>query len=176
MAHIEASRFANKQVANNNAITANEPRTKVSKSASLCRKCTPQKKNAYPLMMQLMREIKADVAKLQARGYYGDGFWSDGKRLADSVRMGGEGLRPSDFPEYICGVSSSCVHPLYLLSVRTLNFYAKGMPRRPAEDLDDRETVRQALSKVRPHIVLDVKQSTGKRQGEGIMWIWEIMG
>ncbi|UOH80290.1 hypothetical protein LQV05_002941 [Cryptococcus neoformans] len=54
-----------------------------------------------------MREIKADVAKLQARGYYGDGFWSDGKRLADSVRMGGEGLRPSDFPEYICGVSSS---------------------------------------------------------------------
>lgn len=59
-----------------------------------------------------MREIKADVAKLQARGYYGDGFWSDGKRLADSVRMGGEGLRPSDFPEYVCGVSSSCVkHP-----------------------------------------------------------------
>ncbi|KIR37171.1 hypothetical protein I352_00483 [Cryptococcus deuterogattii MMRL2647] len=55
----------------------------------------------------LMREIKADVAKLQARGYYGDGFWSDGKRLADSVRMGGEGLRPSDFPEYVCGVSSS---------------------------------------------------------------------
>lgn len=109
MAHIEASRFANKQVANNNAITANEPRTKVSKSASLCRKCTPPKKNTDPLMMQLMREIKADVAKLQARGYYGDGFWSDGKRLADSVRMGGEGLRPSDFPEYICGVSSSCV-------------------------------------------------------------------
>lgn len=67
-------------------------------------------------------------------------------------------------------------YPLYLLSVRTLNFYAKGMPRRLAEDLDDRETVRQALSRVRPHIVLDVKQSTGKRQGEGIMWIWEIMG
>lgn len=57
-----------------------------------------------------------------------------------------------------------------------LTFYAKGMPRRLAEDLDDRETVRQALSRVRPHIVLDVKQSTGKRQGEGIMWIWEIMG
>ncbi|OWZ27687.1 hypothetical protein C347_06114 [Cryptococcus neoformans AD2-60a] len=72
------------------------------------RRCTPPpKKNTDPLMMQLMREIKADVAKLQARGYYGDGFWSDGKRLADSVRMGGEGLRPSDFPEYICGVSSS---------------------------------------------------------------------
>lgn len=115
MAHIEASRFANKQVANNNSITANEPRAKVSKSASLCQEMHPSKeKNAYPLMMQLMREIKADVAKLQARGYYGDGFWSDGKRLADSVRMGGEGLRPSDFPEYICGVSSSCVHPLYL--------------------------------------------------------------
>lgn len=63
--------------------------------------------NHGPKFQKLMREIKADVAKLQARGYYGDGFWSDGKRLADSVRMGGEGLRPSDFPEYICGVSSS---------------------------------------------------------------------
>lgn len=134
MAHIEASRFANKQVANNNAITANEPRAKVSKSASLCQEMhpPPPKKNTDPLMMQLMREIKADVAKLQARGYYGDGFWSDGKRLADSVRMGGEGLRPSDFPEYICGVSSSCVYPLYLLSVRTLNFlFQKGCQEGP---------------------------------------------
>lgn len=73
-----------------------------------------------------MREIKADVAKLQARGYYGDGFWSDGKRLADSVRMGGEGLRPSDFPEYICGVSSSCVHLCNCCQFVFLTFMPKG--------------------------------------------------
>ncbi|KAK8865992.1 hypothetical protein IAR55_001143 [Kwoniella newhampshirensis] len=63
--------------------------------------------NHGPKFQRLMAEIKADVSKLQAKGYYGDGFWSDGKRLADSVRMGGEGLRQSDFPEYICGVSAA---------------------------------------------------------------------
>ena len=60
---------------------------------------------------------------MQARGYFGDGFWSDGRRLKDSAKMGAEGLRglsesftitrlmaskgPSDFPEYVCGVSAS---------------------------------------------------------------------
>ncbi|WVR05950.1 hypothetical protein IAU60_002977 [Kwoniella sp. DSM 27419] len=63
--------------------------------------------NHGPKFQKLMADIKADVARLQARGYYGDGFWSDGKRLADSVRMGGEGLRESDFPEYVCGVSAA---------------------------------------------------------------------
>lgn len=133
-----------------------------------------------------MREIKADVAKLQARGYYGDGFWSDGKRLADSVRMGGEGLRPSDFPEYVCGVSSSCVkHPGITVAASCVisfsNFFfffsPKGMPKGLAEDLvGGKQIVPLVLSKVRPHTVLDVKQSTGEKQGGGIMWIWEIMG
>ncbi|WWD17810.1 hypothetical protein CI109_102252 [Kwoniella shandongensis] len=63
--------------------------------------------NHGPKFQKLMAEIKADVSRLQAKGYYGDGFWSDGKRLADSVRMGGEGLRQSDFPEYVCGVSAA---------------------------------------------------------------------
>lgn len=59
-----------------------------------------------------MRDIKADVSRMQARGNFGDGelltpcsdlhktnmlistgFWSDGNRLQDRVRMGGEGLR-----------------------------------------------------------------------------------
>ncbi|WWC86328.1 uncharacterized protein L201_001201 [Kwoniella dendrophila CBS 6074] len=63
--------------------------------------------NHGPKFQKLMAEIKADVSRLQARGYYGDGFWSDGKRLRDSVRMGGEGYRASDFPEYVCGVSAA---------------------------------------------------------------------
>jgi hypothetical protein len=52
------------------------------------------------------------------------GFWSDGQRLRDSAKMGAEGLSefdgyvlhlaqadlrlagPSDFPEYVCGVTT----------------------------------------------------------------------
>ncbi|WVQ85288.1 hypothetical protein IAT38_007453 [Cryptococcus sp. DSM 104549] len=63
--------------------------------------------NHGPKFQKLMADIKADVSRLQARGYYGDGFWSDGKRLSDSVRMGGDGLRSTDFPEYVCGVSAA---------------------------------------------------------------------
>ncbi|WRT64221.1 uncharacterized protein IL334_001150 [Kwoniella shivajii] len=63
--------------------------------------------NHGPKFQKLMAEIKADVRRLQSKGYYGDGFWSDGKRLQDSVRMGGESYRASDFPEYVCGVSAS---------------------------------------------------------------------
>lgn len=39
-----------------------------------------------------MAAIKQDVREMQARGYYGDGFWSDGKRLKDGARLGAEGL------------------------------------------------------------------------------------
>ena len=68
-----------------------------------------------------MAEIKDDVRRMQARGYYGDGalpnlsylvtmegpsqilanvvlctgFWSDGRRLKDSAKMGAESLRAS---------------------------------------------------------------------------------
>lgn len=51
--------------------------------------------NHGPKFQRLMRDIKADVASMQARGYYGDGFWSDGKRLKDRVPMGAEGVSAS---------------------------------------------------------------------------------
>jgi hypothetical protein len=73
---------------------------------------------------------------MQARGNYGDGrsdvpsmdslkrtgFWSNGQRLKDTVKMGVRGLGEDDacglgvtlmtagspdFPEYVCGVSAS---------------------------------------------------------------------
>ena len=59
-----------------------------------------------------MREIKNEVKEMQAKRYFGDGtcsnlcyvssapcsslvigFWSDGQRLKDSIKMGAEGLR-----------------------------------------------------------------------------------
>jgi hypothetical protein len=65
--------------------------------------------NHGPKFQKLMADIKADVKAMQARGNFGDGFWSDGHRLKDSVKMGAEGLKPSDFPEYVCGVTAGQV-------------------------------------------------------------------
>lgn len=63
--------------------------------------------NHGPKFQKLNAAIKADVRQMQAKGNFGDGFWSDGKRLRDSVRTGGDNLQASDFPEYICGVTAS---------------------------------------------------------------------
>ncbi|WOO85267.1 DNA-dependent metalloprotease WSS1 [Vanrija pseudolonga] len=62
--------------------------------------------NHGPEFQKLNAAIKRDVAELQAKGHYGDGFWSDGLRLSDRARLGAEGLKEDDFPEYICGVSA----------------------------------------------------------------------
>ncbi|RSH84144.1 uncharacterized protein EHS24_005647 [Apiotrichum porosum] len=55
---------------------------------------------------ELNAAIKKDVAQLQSKGYYGDGFWSNGKRLGDSVPMGSDGLDRTSLPEHVCGVSA----------------------------------------------------------------------
>ncbi|KAI0034741.1 WLM domain-containing protein [Vararia minispora EC-137] len=59
------------------------------------------------LWSQLRNEVKA----LQARGYYGDGLWSAGTRLADSARMAGDGAEVGDLPEYICGGAQATSRP-----------------------------------------------------------------
>ncbi|KAK4698522.1 hypothetical protein P7C70_g7752, partial [Phenoliferia sp. Uapishka_3] len=49
------------------------------------------------------QSIRLDLAKLRAKGYYGDGFWSAGKAL---TRTGGEGERElgdDEMPNYTCG-------------------------------------------------------------------------
>ncbi|KAI0766739.1 hypothetical protein BC629DRAFT_1537433 [Irpex lacteus] len=45
--------------------------------------------------------------ELQRKGYYGDGLWSSGQRLADSSPMGGPGLTEAELPEYLCGGAHS---------------------------------------------------------------------
>ncbi|KAG9082644.1 hypothetical protein FS749_006697 [Ceratobasidium sp. UAMH 11750] len=54
---------------------------------------------------QLNSQLCHEVAVLRSKGYYGDGMFSSGSRLADSAQVAGRGLGASDFdlPEYMCG-------------------------------------------------------------------------
>ena len=45
-----------------------------------------------------------EVRALQARDYFGDGYWSSGSRLMDSARVGGQGIEDFDLPEYVVSV------------------------------------------------------------------------
>ncbi|KAK1233082.1 hypothetical protein PQX77_003722 [Marasmius sp. AFHP31] len=49
----------------------------------------------------LWRRLRNDVRELQTKGYYGDGYWSSGKRLADSATISGNGINPGELPEYM---------------------------------------------------------------------------
>ncbi|CBQ68703.1 conserved hypothetical protein [Sporisorium reilianum SRZ2] len=53
---------------------------------------------------KLDRELRDHCRQLQARGYYGDGFWSAGQRLEDNAFVAGSGLNSlQGLPEYSCG-------------------------------------------------------------------------
>ncbi|KAI0787641.1 WLM-domain-containing protein [Fomes fomentarius] len=62
----------------------------------------------------LWAKLRRDVRELQSEGYYGDGYWSSGHRLADSSRVGGQGLDPVDLPEYMCGGAQTRTRPTAL--------------------------------------------------------------
>ncbi|TFK28098.1 WLM-domain-containing protein [Coprinopsis marcescibilis] len=51
----------------------------------------------------LWRQLRTEVRELQNRGYYGDGYWSSGQRVADSARVSGAGIDSGEFPEFMCG-------------------------------------------------------------------------
>ena len=77
--------------------------------------------NHGPAFQALWARLRAEVRRLQDRGYYGDGmplldwpkvtlypvhflfagYWSSGQRLRDSARIGEEGLETEDLPEYM---------------------------------------------------------------------------
>ncbi|TFY75433.1 hypothetical protein EWM64_g8578 [Hericium alpestre] len=50
---------------------------------------------------KLWRQLNNEVRALQLKGYYGDGYWSAGTRLADSARVEGEGVAGGDLPEFM---------------------------------------------------------------------------
>ncbi|KAJ8072528.1 hypothetical protein PM082_016087 [Marasmius tenuissimus] len=59
----------------------------------------------------LWRRLRNDVRELQNKGYYGDGYWSSGKRLADSATISGNGIDPGELPEYMCGGAQTRSRP-----------------------------------------------------------------
>ncbi|KAI8980209.1 WLM domain-containing protein [Trametes punicea] len=67
--------------------------------------------NHGPAFQTLWTKLRNDVKELQSKGYYGDGYWSSGSRLADSARMGSQGLDAGDLPEFMCGGAQSRARP-----------------------------------------------------------------
>ncbi|KAG1750749.1 WLM domain-containing protein [Suillus lakei] len=82
-----------------------------------------QHMNHGPAFQALWRQLRNDVRALQNRGYYGDGYWSSGTRLADSTKVAGQGVETGDLPEYMCGGAHSRARPAsYRRRQRTAKF------------------------------------------------------
>lgn len=68
--------------------------------------------NHGPAFQDLWRRLRQQVRDLQSRGYFGDGYWSAGRRLADSAVVAGKGIQAGDLPEYMCGGAHCRVRPV----------------------------------------------------------------
>ncbi|KLO09895.1 WLM-domain-containing protein [Schizopora paradoxa] len=67
--------------------------------------------NHGPDFQKLWAQLRREVKALQDKGYYGDGYWSSGTRLADSAPIGGQGVEEMDLPEYVCGGAQRRTRP-----------------------------------------------------------------
>ncbi|EEB98664.1 hypothetical protein MPER_01788, partial [Moniliophthora perniciosa FA553] len=99
--------------------------------------------NHGPDFQALWRRLRTEVRELQNKGYYGDGYWSSGKRLADSATVSGEGVDHGQFPEYMCGGAQSRSRPFQKSTRR------RG-PRRPKPIIPSNHTGRQTEKKRKP--------------------------
>ncbi|KAJ4476244.1 WLM domain-containing protein [Lentinula aciculospora] len=104
--------------------------------STLCHELAHNKHmNHGPAFQALWRRLRNEVRQLQDTGYYGDGYWSAGTRLADSAVVAGQGLDIGDLPEYICGGAQSRTRPSNLRQRRG--------PRRLREVVASNKTGRQ---------------------------------
>ncbi|KAH9959631.1 WLM-domain-containing protein [Russula dissimulans] len=67
--------------------------------------------NHGPDFQALWSQLRNEVVALQAKGYYGDGMWSSGTRLADSAKIVHNTLTEDDLPEYMCGGAQKRARP-----------------------------------------------------------------
>ncbi|KAJ3815123.1 WLM domain-containing protein [Lentinula lateritia] len=80
--------------------------------STLCHELAHNKHmNHGPAFHALWQELRNEVRQLQNKGYYGDGYWSAGTRLADSAVVSGQGLGVGDLPQYICGGAQNRTRP-----------------------------------------------------------------
>ncbi|THH30030.1 hypothetical protein EUX98_g4159 [Antrodiella citrinella] len=70
-----------------------------------------QHMNHGPEFQALWSQLRKEVKELQSKGYYGDGYWSSGTRLADSAVILGPNGQSGDLPEYMCGGAQSRKRP-----------------------------------------------------------------
>ncbi|KAH6913065.1 WLM domain-containing protein [Coprinopsis sp. MPI-PUGE-AT-0042] len=84
--------------------------------------------NHGPAFQALWKQLREEVRQLQNRGYYGDGYWSSGQRLADSARIPGDGIDTGEFPEYMCGGAQKRSRP-------TARRRRAGAPRGPKKEV-----------------------------------------
>ncbi|KAJ3530423.1 hypothetical protein NMY22_g8574 [Coprinellus aureogranulatus] len=97
--------------------------------------------NHGPTFQALWKQLRLEVRQLQQRGYYGDGYWSSGQRLADSARIPGDGIEAGDFPEFMCGGAQQRTRP-------TARRRRTGVPRGPRkETVPSLHTGRQTAKK-----------------------------
>ncbi|KAH8117708.1 WLM-domain-containing protein [Phellopilus nigrolimitatus] len=75
--------------------------------STLCHEHMNHGRDFQKLWAQLRMELRA----LQEKGYYGDGYWSSGTRIADSARVGGQGIEDIDLPDYVCGGAQTRSRP-----------------------------------------------------------------
>ncbi|KAH9928297.1 uncharacterized protein B0H18DRAFT_253752 [Fomitopsis serialis] len=73
----------------------------------------------WPCIPSAVGQATRRSERATEQGYYGDGYWSSGKRLADSARVGGESLGAGDLPEYMCGGAQARKRPTSLRRRRT---------------------------------------------------------
>ncbi|KAK2463407.1 hypothetical protein APHAL10511_004493 [Amanita phalloides] len=75
--------------------------------------------NHGPAFQALWRNLRTQVRALQDKGYYGDGYWSSGRRLVDSAHVAGEGIEPGDLPEFMCGGAHTRARPTSIRRFRS---------------------------------------------------------
>ncbi|KAI0661757.1 WLM domain-containing protein [Cubamyces menziesii] len=120
--------------------------------------------NHGPAFQALWKKLQNNVRELQSKGYYGDGYWSSGTRLADSAHIGGEGLDAGDLPEFMCGGAQSRARPSSTRRRRRNQAGAQTAKRRKA---GSRVTAQGTFKGAGRALNEDVSDEEAKKAGSG---------
>ncbi|KAI0331880.1 WLM-domain-containing protein [Cubamyces sp. BRFM 1775] len=123
-----------------------------------------QHMNHGPAFQALWKKLQNKVRELQSKGYYGDGYWSSGTRLADSARVGGQGLDAGELPEFMCGGAQSRARPSASRRRRRNNAGSQTVKRRKA---GSRVTAQGTFKGAGRALNEDVSDGEAKKAGTG---------
>ncbi|TIB27600.1 hypothetical protein E3P86_04081, partial [Wallemia ichthyophaga] len=87
---------------------SNSPITDMNHSKFFHKVCATVIKKATLTQTQYNEDLRSQATALRQKGYFGDGYWSSGTRLADNATVQGQtALAAGDFADYICGGAQS---------------------------------------------------------------------